>query len=89
VSDPRRSEIWRHSPTRRAIERELRRLGGRLRALREGREWTLEQTAERASIHAVTLSRIETGQTNVTVATLVAISRAFGIELAELFAPGE
>lgn len=80
-----RSEIWRHPRTARAAERELARLGERLRALRGEQGRTLEHAAERAHVHAVSLSRIENGDTNVTVATLVALALAYGIELRELF----
>jgi len=37
-----------------------------------------------ARVHAVSLSRIENGDTNVTVATLVALALAYGVELVEL-----
>lgn len=81
----RRSEIWRSPATRRAIGRELLRLGGQLRALREAKGWTLEQAAEKAGVHAVSLSRVETGSVNVTIATLVAVTRALGVSMADLF----
>jgi transcriptional regulator with XRE-family HTH domain len=85
VGEGRRSQIWANPRTARAVERELVRLGARLREVREARGWTLEQTAERESIHPVSLSRVETGSVNVTIGTLVAVTRALGVELVELF----
>jgi transcriptional regulator with XRE-family HTH domain len=36
-------------------------------------------------VHPIHLARIEYGQANVTLATLVALARAYGVELQELF----
>ncbi len=85
MAESRRSQIWANPKTARAVERELLRLGARLRELRDERGWTLEQTAERAGLHPVSLSRVETGSVNVTVATLVAVTRALGVEIVALF----
>ncbi len=85
MAEGRRSQIWSNPKTARAVERELVRIGARLRALRDECGWTLEQTAERASLHPVSLSRVETGSVNVTIATLVAVTRALGVELVALF----
>ena len=85
----RRSQAWSHRPTARAIDAELLRLGGRLKELRLERELTLEQASVKTRIHAVSLSRIETGTNNVTVATLVAIALGYGVPLAELFVAPE
>lgn len=85
MAESRRSQIWANPKTARAVERALAHLGARLREVREERGWTLEQTAERAGLHPVSLSRVETGSVNVTVATLVALTRALGVELASLF----
>ena len=82
-----KSEIWRSRSGAKAVEAELKRLGGRLREIRESKGWTLEETAEEAKLHAVTLSRIENGRSNVTVASLVALARAFGVGMSDLFPP--
>lgn len=82
-----KSEIWRTRSGAKAVEAELRRLGNRLYEIREARGWTLEETAEKAKLHAVTLSRIENGRTNVTVASLVALARAYDVPMSDLFPP--
>lgn len=71
------------------IKRELRRLGLRLRALRQERGLTQEQAAEAMGIHPKSLPRIEGGRANLTVATLVAAAVAFKVPLREFFAPEE
>jgi len=88
VSD-RRSQARTHRPTQRAVDRALVRLGDRLRELRDEHEMTLEQAAEAAHLHPVSLSRLENGRVNTTIASLVALSRAYGVELVDLFTDDE
>lgn len=80
-----RSEVWTRGPTARAIKRELRRLGERLRQLRLERGLTQEQAAESIGVHPKHIIKMEQGAANVTVATLVAASVAFKVPLRELF----
>jgi DNA-binding Xre family transcriptional regulator len=80
-----RSGIWESQAFVRALAAEKRRLGARLRKIRLARRWTLERASERARLHPVSLSRIESGKANVTVATLLALARAYRVELADLF----
>ncbi|WP_426756477.1 helix-turn-helix domain-containing protein [Myxococcus sp. Y35] len=80
-----RSEVWTRGPTARAIKRELRRLGERLRQLRLERGLTQEQAAEAIGVHPKHIIKMEQGGANVTVATLVAASVAFKVPLRELF----
>jgi transcriptional regulator with XRE-family HTH domain len=69
----------------RALREEQRRLGARLRALREERALTQEQAAERIGLHSNHLQRLERGAANVTLATLVAVSLAYGVSIRSLF----
>ena len=62
----------------------LHKLGLRIRALREERRWTLEETEEHGWPNWRHLQRIETGK-NLTVLTARQLSRLNGISLAELF----
>lgn len=80
-----RSEVWERPALKRAIDREQRRLAQRLRALRTERELSQETAAERAGIHAKYLVRVESGKANPTVAVLVALARAYKVELRDLF----
>jgi transcriptional regulator with XRE-family HTH domain len=63
----------------------LRRLGRRLRALRDARGLTQERLAERAGVDAKHYQALESGLSNVTFATLLAVARALGVSLSELF----
>ena len=62
----------------------LVRLGKRLRRLRQERELSQEDLAERAALDAKHLQAIEAGQANVTFASLVGLAKALGIKVAEL-----
>jgi DNA-binding XRE family transcriptional regulator len=69
-----------------AARRERRRLGKRLRAIRAERGLTQAKAAEAIGVHPVHVSRIETGDANVTIDTLVALAVAYRVELRDLFA---
>ena len=62
-------------------------LGVRLRDLRSRSELTQERAAEAIGLHVKHLQRLERGSVNVTLATLVGCSLAYGVKLGELF-PG-
>lgn len=68
-----------------ALQREQRRLGERVRKLRLERGWTQEHAAESIAISVKQLRRLEQGQANVTLATLVALGAGFRVGVAELF----
>jgi DNA-binding XRE family transcriptional regulator len=80
-----RSEVWTRGPTARAIKRELRRIGQRLRELRLERGLTQEQAAEAIGVHPKHMIKMEQGGANFTIATLVAASVAYKVPLRELF----
>lgn len=63
----------------------LVKLGKRIRSLREERGLTQEGVAGKAQLDAKHYQAIEYGRSNVTVASLVGITRAFGVTLSELF----
>jgi transcriptional regulator with XRE-family HTH domain len=71
----------------RALREEQRRLGARLRALRDERALTQEQAAEQIGLHSNHLQRLERGAANVTLATLVAVSLAYRVSVRSLFEP--
>jgi transcriptional regulator with XRE-family HTH domain len=71
----------------RALHRAERALGQRLRDLRRHAGLSQEAAAERASLSPKQLRRLELGQANATLASLVACARAYGVTLADLFAP--
>lgn len=63
---------------------ELRRVGPRLRALRQERGWTLEDLAERAGMSPSTLSRLESGKRQASLELLVPLTRELGARLDDL-----
>ena len=62
------------------------RLGTRLRDLRTGRGWTLDELARQAGLSKSYLSRIEDGERQPSLASLLSLTQAYGIALAALFA---
>ena len=62
-------------------------LGERIRRLRISKKWTLEHAAEQADLDLKHLQKIEAGQLNVTLVTLVRISNGLGVPIAQLFKP--
>lgn len=65
--------------------REAKALGLRLRRLREEHGWTLEQTAERCDLDLKHLQKIESGQLNVTLVTLVRLAIGLRQPMSALF----
>lgn len=61
-----------------------RHLGGRVRALRSGRGWSLEDLARASGVSRSMLSQIEREEANPTLAVTLRIARAFGLTLGEL-----
>ncbi len=79
---PRASQVARQS---KRFGAEVRALGQRVRALRLARKWTLEQAAEASDIDLKHWQKIEAGQINVTLVTLVRIADGLGEPVASLF----
>lgn len=63
----------------------LKRLGKRVRQLRQAAELTQEQVAERAHLDAKHLQEVEAGRVNPTVASLVGLAKALSVKLADIF----
>lgn len=61
------------------------RLGKRIRELRASANLTQERAADAAKLDHKHWQDIESGRTNPTVATLVGVARALGVELRDLF----
>ena len=60
-------------------------LGRRISKLRNARGWSQETLAKRSGIHAHHLGKIERGEANATLATLLAIARPLRITISGLF----
>jgi len=81
-TDERSSRV--HKKSARYL-REAKALGLRLRRLREAEGWTLERMAERCDLDLKHLQKIESGQLNVTLVTLVRLSVGLREPIAALF----
>ena len=66
-----------------------RRLGERIRAEREARNWSLEELAARSAVSRAMISRVERGESSPTAALLGRLSGAFGLSLSRLLARAE
>jgi transcriptional regulator with XRE-family HTH domain len=62
-------------------------LGARVRELRKGHGWTLEQAAQRAGLACSTLSKIENGQMSPTYEALRKLAEGLDISIPQLFTP--
>lgn len=82
----RRTQQWKSAARRsKTLDATLRRLGRRLRMLRTARALSQEALADRAQLDPKHYQELEHGRSNATLATLVAVSRALGVSLSELF----
>ena len=85
TTDERPSRVHRRSAR---FEREAKTLGSRIRALRTDAGWTLETAAERCDLDLKHLQKIEAGQLNVTLVTLVRLAFGFRVPVSRLFKSG-
>lgn len=60
-------------------------LGPRLRALRQSRQLSLAEVALGTGVSEATMSRIETGQSQVSAPHLYGLAQMFGVEISDLF----
>jgi transcriptional regulator with XRE-family HTH domain len=74
----------RRSSAGRAVARTAE-LGARLRVLRQGRDMTLDALAEATGLDKGYLSRLERGQKNPSIATVLRLSEVLEVPVAELF----
>lgn len=66
----------------------LEQIGPRLRAARRERGWTLDDLAARAGMSASTLSRLESGKRQASLALLLPLTRQLGIRIDDLVPHG-
>ena len=66
------------------IQVQLRKFGSNLRRARVLRKITQEVLSEKADLHIRTLQKIEAGQTNILVTTLIRLQQALGCPWQEL-----
>ncbi len=61
-------------------------LGRKIRELRQVKDWSLAKLCERSGVALSSLSRIETGKMTGTLESHVAVAKALGVRLTELYA---
>jgi len=81
-----RSEARARPAVMREVARERKRLGLRLRGLRERAGLTQEEAAELTGLHVKHLQRLERGAANATLVTLVACAQAYAVALPSVLA---
>jgi transcriptional regulator with XRE-family HTH domain len=68
------------------VAKEIKRvLGRRIRELRKSQKWSQEKMAEASGLHWTYIGQVERGERNLTVNSIQAIARAFGLKISELF----
>jgi len=65
------------------------RLGARIRAERDARDWSLTELAQRSGVSRAMINRIERGEASPTASLLGRLSGAFGLTLSTLLARTE
>ena len=63
----------------------LTQMGSRIRAIRIKNNLTQNDVADKCNFEKASISRIESGQTNLTIRSLIKLCNALGIEIIELF----
>jgi len=66
-------------------EKVYKAIGLKVRALREARGWTLEETEEHGWHEWTQLQKIEAGRRGITVRTLINLSNLFGVHPSVFF----
>ncbi|HUJ45442.1 MAG TPA: XRE family transcriptional regulator, partial [Opitutaceae bacterium] len=67
------------------VQTQLTSFGARLKELRAGRGWTLDQLARRSGLSKAYLSRLESGDRQASIAAALTLARIFGVSLDFLF----
>ena len=62
-----------------------RRLGERIRELRQKRGWTQDEFADRAGLHRAQVGAFENGRMNITLGSLHLVAQTLGVRIVDLF----
>jgi len=84
---PKRADLFDRPEVVKAIHACRLRIAANLRRLRAAEGWSQEVAAEKIGIHAIHLVRLEGGQPDVKLSTLVAAALAYNIEPRALLRP--
>jgi transcriptional regulator with XRE-family HTH domain len=67
------------------LQEQLAAFGVRLRTLRQERQWTLDDLSRNCGLSKAHLSRLESGDRQASIASVLTLSRLFGVSLAAMF----
>jgi transcriptional regulator with XRE-family HTH domain len=67
------------------VQHQMASFGARLRELRLGRGWTLEDLAQQSGLSKPFLSRLESGDRQASISAVLTLSQIFGVSLASMF----
>ena len=62
-----------------------KKFGRRVRELREARDWSQEELADRADLHRTYISAVERAVRNPTLTVIARIAKALKVSMSELF----
>lgn len=62
-----------------------KKFGHRVRELREARDWSQEELADRADLHRTYISAVERAVRNPTLTVIARIAKALKVSMSELF----
>ena len=62
-----------------------RRLGARIRTLRQRKGWSQEEFADISGLHRTYIGAVERGEKNLTISTLHTLAKTLGTSIADLF----
>jgi len=66
------------------LENVVRKVGRRIRELRQKKHWSQEKLAEEARLHRTYIGQVERGEKSIGVENLVRLARALGVAAAAL-----
>lgn len=72
-------------PLTKSQERDLKKLGEKVRSIREGKGMTLEEVAQKVGKDRQSIHRLEKGSFNPSYIYLMEVCKGLGITLTELF----
>ena len=61
-----------------------RRLGGRVRELRQRQGWSQEELADFCGLHRTYVGSVERGERNVTISSLDTLAQALGVKISDV-----
>lgn len=77
--------MLRMSKTPNLVKEQLISFGANLRQLRQRKNWTLDDLAERSRLSKPFLSRLESGSRQASISAVLTLAQVFGVSIASMF----